>query len=44
MQAEGQNQSVDLFATLKKNKEAQKPKSGKDAKMNEWGFPYVETI
>ena len=35
VQKSGQNQSIDLFASLKKNKEGQKPKAGKDAKMNE---------
>ena len=34
-QAQAQNQPIDLFAGLKKNKEGQKPKPGKDAKMND---------
>ena len=34
-QKEGQNQPIDLFASLKKAKEGQKPKPGEDAKMND---------
>ena len=34
-QAESQSQPVDLFAGLKKNKEAQKQRKGKDNEMND---------
>ena len=34
-QAEGTAQNIDLFASLKKAKEGQKPKPGKEGKMND---------